>query len=143
MSCPNIKIAIWLVHFFSVPIEAPKGCEDNVCMYVSNNIIHFPYLMKIRVVCSASSRYILEVVHSRIFDEALLATTIATVAQAFEDALEAIKQVCVCVCGMWSFSTFSSIHHTNCIIMCSKLMEKQKFPAKEGSCIGSTHVVFS
>ena len=49
--------------------------------------------MKIRVVCSASSRYI-EVVHSRIFDEALLAT-IATVAQAFEDALEAIKQVCV------------------------------------------------
>ena len=68
-------------------------------MYVCNNIIHFPYLMKIRVVCSASSRYILEVVHSRIFDEALLAT-IATVAQAFEDALEAIKQVSVCVRGM-------------------------------------------
>ena len=75
--------------------------------------------------------YILvEVVHSRIFDEALLASIATKVAQAFEDALEAIKQVCVCVCvgcGMWSFSTFSSIHHTNCIIMCSKLMEKQKF----------------
>ena len=85
--------------------------------------------MKIRVVCSASSRYILyilvEVVHSRIFDEALLASIATKVAQAFEDALEAIKQVCVR--GMWSFSTFSSIHHTNCIIMCSKLMEKQKF----------------
>ena len=53
--------------------------------------------MKIRVVCSASSRYILEVVHSRIFDEALLATIAATVAQAFEDALEAIKQVSVCL----------------------------------------------
>ena len=54
--------------------------------------------MKIRVVCSASSRYILyilvEVVHSRIFDEALLASIATTkVAQAFEDALEAIKQV--------------------------------------------------
>ena len=70
--------------------------------------------------------YILvEVVHSRIFDEALLASIATKVAQAFEDALEAIKQVCVR--GMWSFSTFSSIHHTNCIIMCSKLMEKQKF----------------
>ena len=56
--------------------------------------------MKIRVVCSASSRYILyilvEVVHSRIFDEALLASIATKVAQAFEDALEAIKQVCVC-----------------------------------------------
>ena len=59
--------------------------------------------MKIRVVCSASSRYILyilvEVVHSRIFDEALLASIATKVAQAFEDALEAIKQVCVR--GMW------------------------------------------
>ena len=75
----------------------------------------------------ADTYYILlvEVVHSRIFDEALLASIATKVAQAFEDALEAIKQVCVR--GMWSFSTFSSIHHTNCIIMCSKLMEKQKF----------------
>ena len=47
----------------------------------------------------ADTYYILlvEVVHSRIFDEALLASIATKVAQAFEDALEAIKQVCVCV----------------------------------------------
>ena len=94
-------ISIWafyyLVHFF-VSIDFPKGC---VCYEVkNNNIIHFPYLYENKelfVQHQADTYYILlvEVVHSRIFDEALLASIATKVAQAFEDALEAIKQVCV------------------------------------------------
>ena len=61
----------------------------------------------------ADTYYILlvEVVHSRIFDEALLASIATKVAQAFEDALEAIKQVCVLDI---LFSSNHNIHKRSC-----------------------------
>ena len=70
--------------------------------------------------------YILvEVVHSRIFDEALLASIATKVAQAFEDALEAIKQVCVCA---WDVEASAHFHQfiTQTVLSCVANLWKNK-----------------
>ena len=71
--------------------------------------------------------YILvEVVHSRIFDEALLASIATKVAQAFEDALEAIKQVCVCVCVGCGASAHFHQFITQTVLSCVANLWKNK-----------------
>ena len=76
----------------------------------------------------ADTYYILlvEVVHSRIFDEALLASIATKVAQAFEDALEAIKQVCVCVCVGCGASAHFHQFITQTVLSCVANLWKNK-----------------